>query len=150
MHSDVDDALRAGAAGVVLGALDATGRVDVAATESLVRAAAGAPVTFHRAVDDTRDPLAAIDVLIELGVSRLLSSGGARSALEGADTLAEMVRRAGDRIALVAGGGVRGHNARLVVERTGVRELHARCERDAARIRAIRDAVDPTVTARQP
>jgi copper homeostasis protein len=141
MHADVDAALRAGAAGVVLGALDRTGRVDAATTASLVRAAAGAPVPFHRAIDETPDPLAALDALIELGIARVLTSGGARSALEGADTLAELVRRAGDHIGVVAGGGVRGHNARLLIERTGVRELHARCEGDVERIRAIRDAL---------
>jgi copper homeostasis protein len=141
MHADVDDARRAGAAGVVLGALDATGRVDVAATSSLVRAAGGMPVTFHRAIDETPDALEALDVLIALGVARVLASGGAPTALDGAEVLAALVERAGARVAIVAGGGVRGHNARLVVERTGVRELHARCEGNAARIRAIRDAL---------
>lgn len=145
MHADVRDALRAGAAGVVLGALDATSRVDVAATASLVRAAGGAPVTFHRAIDDTPDALEALDVLIELGVARVLTSGGAPTALDGAEVLAALVQRAGDRVTIVAGGGVRGGNARLVVERTGVRELHARCEGDAARIRAIREAVSSRV-----
>ncbi|HET9798514.1 MAG TPA: copper homeostasis protein CutC [Gemmatimonadaceae bacterium] len=145
MHADVRDALRAGAAGVVLGALDATSRVDVAATASLVRAAGGAPVTFHRAIDDTPDALEALDALIELGVARVLTSGGAPTALDGAEVLAALVQRAGDRVTIVAGGGVRGGNARLVVERTGVRELHARCEGDAARIRAIREAVSSRV-----
>ena len=145
MHADVRDALRAGAAGVVLGALDATSRVDVAATASLVRAAGGAPVTFHRAIDDTPDALEALDVLIELGVARVLTSGGAPTALDGAEVLAALVQRAGDRVTIVAGGGVRGDNARLVVEQTGVRELHARCEGDAARIRAIREAVSSRV-----
>ena len=145
MHADVRDALRAGAAGVVLGALDATSRVDVAATASLVRAAGGAPVTFHRAIDDTPDALEALDVLIELGVARVLTSGGAPTALDGAEVLAALVQRAGDRVTIVAGGGVRGGNARLVVERSGVRELHARCEGDAARIRAIREAVSSRV-----
>jgi copper homeostasis protein len=142
MHDDVEDALRAGAAGVVLGALDGKGRVDVAATASIVRAAGGTPVTFHRAIDDTPDALEALDVLIELGVARVLTSGGAPTALDGAEVLAMLVQRAGDRLAIVAGGGVRGHNARLVIERTGVSEVHARCEGDAARIRAIRDAVN--------
>jgi copper homeostasis protein len=141
MLAEVDDARRAGAAGVVLGALDATGRVDVAATLSLVRAAGGMPVTFHRAIDDTPDALEALDALIALGVARVLASGGAPTALDGAEVLAALVQRGGDRVAIVAGGGVRGHNARLVVERTGVRELHARCEGDAARTRTIREAL---------
>jgi copper homeostasis protein len=79
--------------------------------------------------------------LIALGVARVLTSGGAPSAERGIDGLAALVRRASGRVAIVAGGGVRGHNARQIVDRTGVRELHARCEGDATRIRAIRDAV---------
>jgi copper homeostasis protein len=141
MHAGVGAALRAGASGVVLGALDATSGIDVAATRSLVRAARGAPVTFHRAIDETPDPLAALDLLIDLGVARVLTSGGATSAEQGIDGLAALVRRAAGRIAIVAGGGVRGGNARRIAERTGVGEVHARCAGDASRIRAIRDAV---------
>ena len=141
MRDDVGIALRLGAAGVVLGALDASGRVDAEATRDLLAAAGGRPVTFHRAIDETADVLAAVDTLASLGVARVLSSGAAPTALEGAATLAVMVERAGDALRVVAGGGVRAHNVVELVRHSRVREVHARCGRDPTRIRAIRDAL---------
>jgi copper homeostasis protein len=141
MHDDVASLLAAGACGVVLGVLDGDGRVDEAATASLVRAARGAPVTFHRAIDDTPDLLVALDAAIGAGVSRVLTSGGAATALNGADRIAAMVARADSRATVVVGGGVRGHNAADLLARTGARALHARCGGDAERVRAIARAV---------
>lgn len=141
MREDVARAVDAGAAGVVLGALDPPDRVDEAATRGLVSAAHGLPVTFHRAIDETADVLAAVDTLASLGVARVLSSGAAPTALEGAATLAVMVERAGDALRVVAGGGVRAHNVVELVRHSRVREVHARCGRDPTRIRAIRDAL---------
>jgi copper homeostasis protein len=141
MRHDVARAVDAGAAGVVLGALDPSRRVDDGATRELVAAARGLPVTFHRAIDETADVRAAVDTLAALGVARVLSSGAAPTALEGAATLAAMVERAGDALCVVAGGGVRAHNVVELVRRSHVREVHARCGHDATRIRAIRDAL---------
>ena len=85
--------------------------------------------------------------LAALGVARVLSSGGGKTASDGVDELRAMVQRAADRLVVVAGGGVRANNARAIVERTGVAELHARCGGDAARIRGIVDAVNRTTAA---
>jgi copper homeostasis protein len=139
MRTDVGAALELGAAGVVLGALDASRRVDTAATRELIAAAQGRPVTFHRAIDDTPDLLAALDSLVSLGVARVLSSGAAPTALVGAGMLAAMVARAGDVLTIVAGGGVRAGNVAAIVRRTGVREVHARCGGEEERIRTIVD-----------
>jgi copper homeostasis protein len=141
MRDDIAIALELGAAGVVLGALDRSGRVDVTATRALIASARGRAVTFHRAIDETPDVLQSIDALASLGVERVLSSGAAPTALEGATTLARMVARAGDALRIVAGGGVRAHNAAAIVGRAQVREVHARCGTDASRIRGIRDAL---------
>jgi copper homeostasis protein len=143
MTEDIGTAIAFGAAGVVFGTLDARGRVDDGATRGLVAAAQGMPVTFHRAVDDTPDRLAALDQLRDAGVTRVLSSGGAPSALDGAEALRAMVDRAGDSMHIVAGGSVRGSNVTELVRRSGVREVHARCGGDAARIAAIARAVAP-------
>jgi len=140
MLDDIGHALELGAAGVVLGALDASGRIDASATRELLAASRGRPVTFHRAIDDAPDVLEAIDALASLGVQRVLSSGAAPTAREGADTLAAMVARAGDAMRIVAGGGVRAHNVAEIVRRARVREVHARCGADAERIRSIRQA----------
>jgi copper homeostasis protein len=145
MRDDIAIALELGAAGVVLGALDRSGRVDVTATRALIASARGRAVTFHRAIDETPDVLQSIDALASLGVERVLSSGAAPTALEGAATLARMVARAGDALRIVAGGGVRAHNAAAIVGRAQVREVHARCGTDASRIRGIRDALGARV-----
>jgi len=147
MYEDVAMARALGASGVVLGVLDTFDRLDLERTAALVEAAEGLPVTFHRAIDQVPRRVAAMDALAALGVARVLSSGGAGAASEGADELRAMVARAGDRLTVVAGGGVRSHNARDIVEQTGVTELHARCEGDAERIRGIVEAVKTATTS---
>jgi len=141
MRRDIEMAMSLGAAGVVLGVLDAAHRVDVEQTRMLAQLAGPEQVTFHRAIDRTPDPLATADALMELGVARVLTSGGAATAAEGADTLAALVAHVGERLVVVAGGGVRANTVREVVERSGVREVHARCEGSAARIAAIKDVL---------
>jgi len=148
MRDDIAVAIDLGAAGVVLGALDSSGGVDVPATHGLIAAARGRDVTFHRAIDETPDVLAAIETLAALGVARVLSSGAAPTAIDGADRLATMIERAGDALRVVAGGGVRAHNVAALVRRSGVCEVHARCGGDASRIQGIREALDDSVVRR--
>jgi copper homeostasis protein len=128
MRADVAHCKAAGAAGVVLGVLTPDGAVDAAATAELVALARPMRVTFHRAVDAARDPLAALAACVALGVDFVLTSGGARSAPEGAGVLAAMVRLVdgarGCATRIVAGGGVTAGNARALVERTGVHAVH--------------------------
>ena len=141
MRRDVALALVLGAAGVVFGALNDAGQVDATAMRVLMGAAHGLPVTFHRAIDETSNVLAAIDALRALGVSRVLTSGGAPVALDGSVILAAMMERAGDALTVIAGGGVRSTNVVELVRRTGVRAVHARCGGDAGRIAAIAEAL---------
>lgn len=97
----------AGADGVVLGALTSSGAVDVARMRDLVAAAEDAEVTFHRALDVIADPIAALDALAELGVARVLTSGGAARAADGLDRLAALVEHSAEvGIEVMAGGGV--------------------------------------------
>lgn len=97
-----------GAFGVVIGALTADGRIDYAAVETMVRAADRMHVTFHRAIDHLRfsDVLAAVPRLADLGVARILSSGGATRAGDGAAQLATMQINAPVNLEIMAGGGV--------------------------------------------
>lgn len=148
MYEDVAMARSLGASGVVLGVLDTFDRLDLERTAALVEAARGTPVTFHRAIDQVARRVVSIDALAALGVARVLSSGGAETASDGVDELRAMVQRAGDRLDIVAGGGVRANNARAIVERTGVTEVHARCSGDSARIRGIVDAVSTATPTR--
>jgi copper homeostasis protein len=124
MLHDVALARRSGADGVVLGALDGDGKVARDATTALVEAAAPLPVTFHRAFDLVPEPSPALETLVGLGVARVLTAGGEDDAATGAEALAALVRQAGNRIAIIAGGGVRGLNVETITARSGVREVH--------------------------
>jgi copper homeostasis protein len=124
MRADVRHAVAAAATGVVVGALDG-GEIDRAATAALVEAAGGAPVTFHRAFDQLAMPLAALDVLAELGVERVLTSGGPDAIdVAAVAALVEHSRTtAGPTI--MACGGIRPQNVSAMLERTGVPAVHA-------------------------
>ena len=106
---DVRAAVRAGAAGVVVGALRPDGELDEDAVRALVDAAGGARVTFHRAFDVVPDRARAVDRLAALGVARVLTSGGAATAPQGSTELARSsrhVRGTGAGVEVMAGGGV--------------------------------------------
>jgi len=125
MARDIRAAKLAGADGVVIGALTPAGTVDAALTGRLIELARPMSVTFHRAFDETADPAAAFDDVLALGTDRLLTSGGAATALEGAGLIGELVARsAGETFEVLAGGGVTEQTAAEIVRRTGVREIH--------------------------
>jgi copper homeostasis protein len=124
MERDIDLAVAAGVDGLVLGILTPGAEVDVDRCRRLVGRAGGKPVTFHRAFDWAADPLRALDAVIACGCRRLLTSGRAPTALAGAPLIAELVRRAGNDLVVMAGAGVSETNAAEIVRLTGVRELH--------------------------
>lgn len=126
MRRDILVARELGADGVVVGALRRDATVDLALVQLLVKTAGDLPVTFHRALDLTPDLMRSLHTLADAGVTRVLTSGGESTALEGAATLRELVRGAGTRVAVMAGGGVREGNVRELVETSGVREVHVR------------------------
>jgi copper homeostasis protein len=126
MQRDIDVLRRLGADGFVVGALRPDARVDPACTRALVAAAAGRPVTFHRAFDLARDRGEALETLVQCGVERVLTSGGAPTAIEGATSIAALVARAAGRLGVMAGGGIREATVRDLVRRSGVREIHVR------------------------
>ena len=132
MIEDIDRARPLGIAGIVTGALRSDGSVDVESMRRLMSPAAGLPVTFHRAFDVVANRTEALEQVIDLGASRVLTSGGAATALDGAVAIAMLVDQAGERLSIVAGGKIREQNARDVIARTGVREVHARLENEAS------------------
>lgn len=117
--------LDAGADGIVFGALTRDGAIDRARCASLLAVAAGRPVTFHRAFDFTTDPAASLDLLVSLGVTRILTSGHAPSAEAGMEQIARLVRRARGHIYIMPGGGVCEANVAEIVGTTGCTEVHA-------------------------
>lgn len=141
---DIEAARDLGAAGVVTGALTPEGRIAVAEMRAFVQAADGLPVTFHRAFDAVTDRGRGLEELIDIGVTRILTSGGKPAALEGSDVIAELVDRARGRILIMAGGGIRASNAREIIERTGVSEVHSRFI-DESRMRRLVEQIRPPV-----
>lgn len=113
-----------GARGIVFGLATPWRTVDVARTAALVGAARPLAVTFHRAFDVARDLAAALEILVALGIERVLTSGGAADALAGAGTLRALVEQARGRILVMAGGGVRAENHAEILRRAQVPELH--------------------------
>jgi copper homeostasis protein len=134
--------------GIVAGALTTDGDVDVGAMRCIMDAARPMAVTFHRAFDFTRDQDAALDALLELEVDRVLTSGGAPTALQGAENLARLTLRAGTDLAVMAGGSITAANVNEVVRRSGVREVHLRA---AERVpSAMRHRRRDSILARRP
>jgi len=111
--------------GVVLGVLTKEHRVDVERTRELTELARPLPVTYHRAFDEIADVHQALEDIIQSGAKRILTSGGAKSALEGAATLAKLIEAAGERIAIVPGAGISSVNIAEVARRTRAREFHS-------------------------
>jgi len=111
--------------GVVLGLLDADGEVDIARTKQLVDLVRPLPITFHRAFDECADLRVSLEDVIKTGATRLLTSGGKRTASEALDVLEELVRIAGERLVVMPGSGLHAGNVRETVQKTGAREYHA-------------------------
>lgn len=124
MAEDIAACRDLGANGAAIGVLTPEGDLDVPAMERLMEAAGDMEVTLHRAFDMARDPFETLERAVELGCTTILTSGQAVDALSGADTLAELVRRAAGRIHIMAGSGVRRDNIRTIYEKTGVRAYH--------------------------
>jgi copper homeostasis protein len=139
MRHDIQAAKELGAAGVVLGVLKSDATIDVERTAELLAFARPLAVTFHKAFDQVRSLPEALDGLIELGVDRVLSSGGRPTALEGVETLGALVARAKGRLVVMAGGQLDRSSLAQVVRRGNVREVHlgsAVCETTAGAMNA--------------
>lgn len=133
MLEDIRAAREAGAEGVVLGILDADGRVDEERMGRAVREAAGMKVTFHRAFDMTADWHEALEAVIRVGCYRILTSGQRNTVDEGSGTIREIVRSARGRVSIMAGSGVNAGNAAALAA-LGVDALHlsGKAHRDSA------------------
>jgi copper homeostasis protein len=113
-----------GVPGVVSGCLTPAAEVDEQRTGKLLRVARPMSFTFHRAFDMVRDPAQAVEVLISLGVDRVLTSGQSANALEGLANLKRLGQLANGRIIVMPCGGLRAGNIGQVCRETGLWELH--------------------------
>lgn len=124
MKRDIETAKSLGADGLVFGILDENGDIDKVRTQELIELACPLTVTIHRAFDVCRDAFQALEDLISLGVDYVLTSGQEATAIEGADLIAELVRRADDRIKILACGNLNERNIAKFIEKTNVKEVH--------------------------
>ena len=124
MLGDIRLAHQLGADGVVIGALTRDGDIDMPLCSRLIDAAQDMQVTFHRAFDHARDPFQALEDIIALGCTRLLTSGQAPTAETGIPLLRQLVLQANGRIIIMPGAGVSPTNARCILDATGATEIH--------------------------
>ena len=114
-----------GCDGIVIGLLNMDGTIDMTRTSELIELAYPLEVTFHRAFDRCKDPFAALEELIEIGCQRILTSGQKPTVSEGVDLIAELNKKADDRIIILPGSGVRKDNIKMLAEKTGCIEFHS-------------------------
>ncbi|MEZ5723697.1 MAG: copper homeostasis protein CutC [Paracoccaceae bacterium] len=124
MRAEIAAARSAGLAGIVIGASHPDGRLHAEMLADLIRAAEGMEVTLHRAIDLAPDPVEATRLAADLGIRRVLSSGGAATALAGIERLAQMAK-ATPLVSVMPGGGVSEMNAALFATHLPLREIHA-------------------------
>lgn len=129
MMSDIALVRQAGLAGVVLGASNASGGLDVAMLARLSTACGPLKRQLHRVIDMVSDPFHALDQAIDLGFERVLTSGQAIRAIDGAACLARLVDRARGRIDVMAGSGITPVNVGRIMRASGVKSIHASCRR---------------------
>ena len=125
----VEDArllLAHGADGLVFGFLHEDGTVDVERTRVIaqIAQAAGKETVFHRAIDVVPDWRAALDALIGLGVTRVLTSGQEPDVSQGTDTVREMIQYAAGRIQILPGAGITVRNMDRIIAETGCDQIH--------------------------
>jgi copper homeostasis protein len=123
MKTDIRFAKRAGATGVVIGILNTDGSIDTHRCRMLAEYAAPMHVTFHRAFDLASDPFRALEEVISIGAQTLLTSGQRQTAEDGLEMIRELVKRAGNRIQVMAGSGVNASNV-LLLREAGVTAYH--------------------------
>lgn len=107
---ELEALIEAGVNGLVIGALLPNGDLDVAFLEEIKKNAGNLPVTCHRAIDVARDTIGSVEILKEIGFTRILTSGQKNKAIDGLETLAQMVEKSTNEIEIMAGSGVNEHN----------------------------------------
>lgn len=125
MCTDIALIKELGYEGVVIGALDENGNLDVEKIKAMMKAGEGMKFTFHRAIDACNDPLEALATLVDLGFDKVLTSGCKPKAVDGIDMIRQMQEKFGDKIRIMAGGGVNVGNVMKIINETGVTNCHA-------------------------
>ena len=125
--------------GFVFGVLTASGAIDSGACANLIGQCGRMPAVFHRAWDERPRTLAELEMLIELGFTRLLTSGGAVGALAGMTNIREWIATAGGRIEILPGAGIDPGNVGEIVLQTGCTQVHGTFKNTLREICAVLD-----------
>lgn len=124
MLADAEALIAAGADGIVFGFLLEDGTIDEARCRAMLDVIGEKQSVFHRAIDVVPDWRATMDVLIRLGVGRILTSGQEPSVHYGAETVRQMMEYAAGRIEILPGAGIRMNNVQEIMEKTGCTQFH--------------------------
>jgi copper homeostasis protein len=124
MLRDAERFVDLGAAGVVFGVLDRSGAVDIARAREMVNAISPGDTVFHRAFDFVADWRKELDLLADIGCTRILTSGGRSTAASGIENIREMIEYAAGRLEILPGGGIRADNVVGIVQRTCCLQVH--------------------------
>ena len=126
MKKDIQNLGSAGADGFVFGILTEDGDVDKPGCQCLMDEVSqfNKPATFHRAIDMCRDPMSAVEDIISLNFTYILTSGQQKTALQGAELIRKMIEKFKHSITIMPGSGVNSDNVRELIERTGATMFH--------------------------
>lgn len=130
MKLDAGLMLQNGADGIAFGCLDESGNIEKRQTREMVdiiKQYCGDAV-FHRAFDCVRDSYESIETLISIGIDRVLTSGLKANVMEGMPLIADLQKKYGHKIEILAGGGINAFNAKGVMDRTGIFQVHSSCK----------------------
>lgn len=126
MKSQLSSMLDIGVDGIVFGALTRSGEIDITLTNTVCNLTDNIPVTFHKAIDSTRDLLESTRLLLDTGVTSILSSGGECTASEGAEVLKNMLEIANKKIDIISAGKITRSNLELLHQRVGGKYYHGK------------------------
>ena len=124
MKEDIKIFKELGVKGIVLGCLTHDNKIDLELTKELVDLAYPMEVTFHKAIDEILNPLDYIDDLINIGIKRILTSGGKATALEGKDLINEIIKKSNGRLKIVVAGKVTKENLNALCNLIFANEFH--------------------------
>ncbi len=130
MKSDAELMLQNGADGIAFGCLDERGNIEKGQTRELVEIIKkyNGEAVFHRAFDCVRNPYESIEILIAMGVDRILTSGLKAKAMDGISLIADLQKKYGHQIEILAGSGINASNAKEMMDQTGIFQVHTSCK----------------------
>lgn len=130
MKIDAELMMKNGADGIAFGCLDEHGNIEEEQNREIIDIVKKyhGEVVFHRAFDCVQNPYEVMEKLIEMGVDRVLTSGLKAKAMTGIELIADLQKKYGDKIEILAGSGINASNAKEMMDRTGIWQVHSSCK----------------------